>query len=171
MSGARRNNQSGMAMVTAIVLALIVSVTAAVVLSLTMRRFELSAMRTDRAVAGITAEAGFQYAFARLDLDAGFPALVQARRTGFAAATTPVDKDEPDAEYIVSCHDEPDDREDQLAPEIHMGDKHLRVRIRFFTPADLTHASVQGTPLETLLATRPYRVKAFSFFGTGEEWE
>ena len=185
-------------MVTAVILALVVSATAAVVLTLTLRRFELSAFRTDHAVAEASAEAGLQYAFARLDKDStstnsnfpsvqGFKKLVQAKREKMG--TNGVDLYDEKAEYIVSCHHDPGITEDEILDPpgtgplqpaaLHMGGvlataapgglrggKHVRVLIRFFTDKDLaTSAARLQVP-----AGRPYRVKASSFYGTGEEW-
>ena len=111
-------NQKGIAMVTAIILALVVSATAAVVLSLTFRRFELSAFRTDHTVAQASDEAGFQYAFARMDKDltstdltnpiftfggvpiAGFKNLVNRKRDVQGAG--PIGDNTPAAEYVVT---------------------------------------------------------------------
>lgn len=168
-----RAGQKGVAMATAIVLALIVSVLVAGVLSLTMRRFELSAFRTDHAVAAVTSEAGFQYAFARLAADdAVFGVAVRAKRNALGAGA--IAAGDQRAEYVVSCHDKPeqvppdldDDREDLLVPEIHMGNKHVRIRIRFFNQADIDAGFYPAA-----LAARPYRVRSFSYFGTGEEWK
>ncbi len=152
-------------MVTAIVLALIVSVTAAVVLSLTFRRFELSAFRTDHAVAAGTAEAGFQYTFARLDQDAVFRTAVQNKRTTLGPAARPGDRSASDfaAEYVLTCDASvPAAQRDELVPALHMGaavaGKHVTLRIRFFTAAD-------SPPF----AARPYRVRSFSNFGTGQQ--
>ena len=167
-------SQKGIAMVMAIVLALIVSVTAAVVLSLTMRRFELSAFRTDHAVAAGTAEAGFQYAFARLDQDTaytdanfpgavGFAAVVQAKRNSLGAVARPGDRSANDfaAEYVLTCDASvPIAQRDELVPALHMGaaaaGKHVTLRIRFFTAGD-----------PPPVAGRQYRVRSFSDFGTG----
>ncbi len=71
-------DERGIALPTAIVAALVVSITALVVLNLTMRRFELSAFRSDHARSLIASESGFQYAFARLDLDPAFDIAVRA---------------------------------------------------------------------------------------------
>ena len=142
-------NQKGIAMVTAIVLALVVSATAAVVLSLTFRRFELSAFRTDHAVAMASAEAGFQYAFARLDKDPVFKAAVDAKAPGY---------------YLIYCHANPSfPPEYQVAPDetvqaLHMGNKDMAVLIKHFTAAD---------PDNPLYPTRPYKVRAVAVFGTG----
>ena len=144
-----RSSRRGVAMVTAIVLALAVSATAAVVLSLTFRRFELSAFRTDHTVAVASAEAGFQYAFARLNIQA-FRDAVQNKRTALGAGA--VAPDDPAAEYIVTCNNAVNPR-DELVPELHVGTKvdtnpssptfgqyvggkHVTLRIRFFTAAD-----------------------------------
>ena len=150
-------------MVTAIVLAIIVSVMASVVLNLTFRRFELSAFRTDHAVASGTAEAGFQYAFARLDRDAAFRAAVQAKRNALGAGARPGDRSAADfaAEYVLTCDaGVPVAQRDELVPALHMGaaaaGKHVTLRVRFFTAADSPQ-----------FPTRPYRVRSFSTFGTG----
>ena len=62
----------GAALLFAMVAAVVVALTAGVVLNLTLRRFELSALRSDRAGAVLSSEAGVQYAFARLTADAAF---------------------------------------------------------------------------------------------------
>lgn len=165
MRAESRMSQRGIAMVTAIVLALAVSAIAAVVLSLTFRRFELSAFRTDHAVAAGTAEAGLQYVFARLDQDQAFRNAVQAKRLAVAGGETPVAADNAAAEFNIRCHDDPALTEDQIEPALHMGGpidsakpgKHVTLRIRFFTDAD-------NPPFPA----RPYRVRSFSNFGTGE---
>ena len=77
--------ERGVALPTAIVAALVVSVTALVVLNLTMRRFELSAQRSDHLGSSVASEAGFQYAFARLGLDPAFDTAVRADLTGAGA--------------------------------------------------------------------------------------
>ena len=170
-------NQKGVAMVTAIVLALVVSVTAALVLNLTFRRFELSAFRTDRAVAGGTAEAGFQYTFARLDRDrtytdpafpgfTGFREVVQRKRDILGAGSIPAGN--APAEYVITCHDAAAADENQLVPAIHMGPaaagKHLTIRIRFF------HNEPAAGFTDTVpIANRPYRVRSFTNYGTGEQ--
>lgn len=69
--------QRGVALATAIVAALVISLTALVVLNLTMKRFELSAFRSDHAISAVSCEAGFQYAFARLDADPVFDNAVR----------------------------------------------------------------------------------------------
>jgi hypothetical protein len=173
-------------MVTAIVLALVVSATAALVLNMTFRRFELSAFRTDRSVAGGTSEAGFQYVFARMDKDRayndpafpappagnGFRETVQRKRNSQGAGAIAATGAANDAaEYVVTCHDAAATDENQLVPAIHMGPaatgKHLTTRIRFFTQADIN--ALPNSPLKTLLANRPYKVRSFSNFGTGEQ--
>ena len=199
--------QKGVAMVTAIVLALIVSVIAAGVLSLTMRRFEQSAFRTAHAVGMASSESGLQYAFARLDKDTtyndpnfpgvplGLKDVVKRKRESRGVAAIPATGPENDAaEYIIRCHDDPTLTEDQiLDPDgagplqptaLHMdskvdtvvgsptfgqyvGGKHVTVRIRFFTAADI--AALPASPLKDLLATRPYTVRAYSNYGTGEQ--
>ena len=175
-------------MVTAIVLALVVSVTAALVLNMTFRRFELSAFRTDRAVAGGTSEAGFQYVFARLARDNAFRTAVETKRLALGAGAQPANN--AAAEYVISCHDDPAAAEDvvldpdgagnQQPPALHMGGvldatspgglrggKHVRLRIRFFTAADI---ALLPPAQAAILTSRPYRVRSFSWFGTGAEW-
>lgn len=170
-------NQKGIAMVTAIVLALVVSATAAVVLSLTFRRFELSAFRTDHAVAAATSEAGFQYAFARLDKDAAFRNRVQAKRNNILPAG-PIADNTAAAEYVVTSDAlVPAAQRDELVPALQMGGKvdttpgsptvgqyvgvkNVTLRIRFFNTA----APFNDVPP---IANRPYKVRSFSNFGTG----
>ena len=64
-----RGADTGAAMVIAITASLLVSLTAATVLGLTFQRFRLSKFRSERQKALYAAEAGLQYAFARLNLD------------------------------------------------------------------------------------------------------
>ena len=173
-------NQKGIAMVAAIVLALVVSVIAAGVLSLTMRRFELSSFRTDHAVAAATSEAGFQYAFARLAADPAFRAAVELKRTNQGVPA--ISRDNVGIEYLVCCHNSPTWAEDEvlqndltLPSPLHMGGvmqggqlvggKHVMIRIRFFTAADIAAGEHPAA-----MADRPYRVRSFSAFGSGEEW-
>ena len=59
----------GFALAIAVVAALLVSITAAVVLGLTYRSLYLSVFQTDHTVAFYSAEAGVQYTFARLNLN------------------------------------------------------------------------------------------------------
>ena len=72
-----RTGRRGIALPTAIVAVLVVSITAVVVVNLTMRRFEMSAFRSDRAITRVSAEAGFKYAFTRLDTDPTFENTVR----------------------------------------------------------------------------------------------
>ncbi len=162
----RRSEQEGIAIVTALAAALVVSITAAVVLGLTWRRLELSAFRADHDVAVSASEAGLQYALARLDLDAAFRTRVQNKTINADAPT----------DYIVACHDLPNITEDQIlgnppvsnANQLHVamkmnqagvyvGGKHVVVRIRFFRPG----VDVPPVP------NRPYRISATTEFGTG----
>ena len=164
MTPAVRAGQRGMAMVTAIVLAIIVSVTAAVVLNLTFRRFELSAFRTDHSIAATSAEAGFQYAFARLDRDTTYTNPNYPGAVGFRAVV----QAKAPAEWVVTCDSSvPVAQRDELVPALHMGGvpdgsggvkggKHLTVRILFLRPAD-------NPPFPN----RPYRVRSVATFGTG----
>lgn len=171
-------------MVTAIVLALVVSVTAALVLNMTFRRFELSVFRTDRSVAGGSSEVGFQYAFARLDKDRlyndpafpappvgnGFKETVQRKRNSRGAAAIPDTGAANDAaEYVVTCHAAAAADEDQVVEAIHMGSsagKHLTVRIRFFTAADI---AALPAAQQAIVTNRPYKVRSRTNFGTGEQ--
>ncbi|MDO8729998.1 MAG: hypothetical protein Q7J69_02270 [Candidatus Omnitrophota bacterium] len=170
-----RAGQKGVAMVTAIVLALIVSVLVAGVLSLTMRRFELSAFRTDHTVAAGTSEAGLQYAFARLAADdAVFGAAVRAKRN--ALGNGPIADGTAAAEYVVTSDASvPANQRDELEPALQMGGKvdttvdsptfgqyvgrkNVTLRIRFFNTA------LNDVPP---IANRPYKVRSVSNFGTG----
>jgi hypothetical protein len=152
-----RHGQQGIAMVTAIVAAVVVSITAAVVLNLTFRRFEMSAFRSDHVVAAAEAEAGLQYAFARLGLDAAFRTAVQNARQGAAQRY-----------YVISCRQdlEPNtpgvQAPDAHVPALHMGGKHVTVRIIFGGGLGLPAGEAP------LPAGARYRVRAFADFGTGE---
>ena len=150
-----RSGERGIAMVTAIAMALIVSIMAAVVLNLTFRRFEMSAFRTQHAVGMAGSEAGFQYAFARLDRDQPFRTVVQGKAPGW---------------YVVTCHPTASlDAQlvaqmgvpaapDAVVPALHMGNKHVVVKIRYSRP---------GVDPPPRFAGRPYEVRAGSTFGTG----
>ena len=72
-----RRGQRGIALPTAVVAALVISIATLVVLNLTMGRFELSAFRSDHTTALISSEAGVQYAFARLEADPSFENTVR----------------------------------------------------------------------------------------------
>lgn len=171
-------------MVMAIVLALVVSVTTALVLNMTFRRFDLSAFRTDHSVAAATSEAGLQYAFARMDKDltstipafpgvSGFRNRVQAKRNNLGAG--PIADNTAAAEYVVTS--DASVAADELVPALQMGGKvditpgsptfgqyvgrkNVTLRIRFFNTA----APFNDVPP---IANRPYKVRSFSNFGTG----
>lgn len=167
----RRSGQEGIAIVTALAAAVVVSITAAAVLGLTWRRLELSAFRADHDVAVSASEAGVQYALARLDLDAAFRTAVQNKTIG---AGTPTD-------YIVTCHNLPGIVEDQIlanppvsdAEQLHVamklnqagvyvGGKHVVVRIRFHREANPRDPDpLPGSP------NSRYRISARTEFGTG----
>ena len=107
-AGAARNS-AGVALVTAIAGALLISVSAAALVGLAWRRFELTAMRTDRAVTLAATESGLQYVFARLDADPGFRDRVRVRRETAGPPAIQHDQwlDPPHAvngTYIVGCH-------------------------------------------------------------------
>ena len=158
-------NQRGIAMVSAMLLAAIVSALAVLVINLTFRRFALSAFRTDHMVAEASAEGGFQYAFARLKQDAAFRTAVQAKRDALGRGAIPANN--AAAEYVVTCDDTiPVAQRDELVPELHMGvaaaGKHLTLRIRFFHNEPLL-----GFTDAVPLANRPYRIRSSSSFGTG----
>lgn len=146
------SNEKGMALVTAMAAALILSLTAVVVLNMTSRRFELSAFRTDRAVAGLEAEVGLQYAFARL-ADPAFQTTVQAKISGGVQ------------QFYVITSDPDLSPKDLLVPQLqvgkkvgpagtYVGGKHVTVRIKF-------------NPTGAGGASRPYEVRASTSFGTG----
>ena len=169
-----RSGEKGIAMVTAIGLALIVSIMAAVVLNMTFRRFELSALRTRHAVAMMGSEAGFQYAFARLDRSNTVPPFRQLVRSKTVNAGTPT-------WYVVACHpigatgtpdtlrnDAPElvtqmqlTTTDEVVPALHMGGKHVVVKIEYYrTPAQ---DGVNDNPRFT---DRPYEVRSGSAYAS-----
>lgn len=155
-----RSGERGVAMATAIALAIIVALLVSAVLSLTWRRFELSAHRTDHEVAKASAEAGFQYVFARMDRDTTFadPAY-PAAQPGFRNV---IDAASPAGAYVISC-DPAVAAGVRLIPALHMGGrmqggelvggKHVTVRI-------------QREPAPRF-ADRPYIVRSSSTYGTG----
>lgn len=131
----------------AMAVAVILSITAAAVVNLTWRRFELSASRTDRDIALAAAETGLQYAFARLDADEDLRDAITARGK---------DADSKNDVYVITC--DKDIPRDELIPALHVsaninneGGKHVTVRIRFVSaPPD---------------PTRPFRVSASADYG------
>lgn len=165
-----RTREQGIAMVTALMAALLVSITAAVVLNMTLRRFELSAFRTDHTVATHEAEAGLQYAFARLARDGAFRTAVQNKQSGGRQAY-----------YALSCNPNADvdpvtpgvQLPDEQVSALHMGGtltppavdgtggKHAVVRIIFGGGLGLP----AGEP--ALPPGAQYRVRATTDFGTG----
>ncbi len=166
-----RSGEKGIAMVTAIGLALIVSIMAAVVLNMTFRRFELSALRTRHAVAMMGSEAGFQYAFARMDRS---PAFQTAVKNKTLIASTPT-------WYVVACHpigatgtpntlqnDAPElvtqmqlTTTDEVVPALHMGAKHVVVKIKYFrTPA------ADGVNDNPRFPARPWEVRSGSAYAS-----
>ena len=76
-----RPSERGIALATALVAAVVVSILAVVAINLTFRRFELSAFRTDHGISGHASEAGIRYAFERLRIDPAFEAAVRADDT------------------------------------------------------------------------------------------
>jgi len=161
-----RSGQEGIAMVTAIAIALIVSIMAAVVLNMTFRRFELSAARTDHAIGMVAAEAGFQYAFARMDRSQAFRTLV-------------MNKSPAGSWYVITCHPVTNldpglvayltnrtggtavDREIRA---LHMGTRHVVLLISYDRPQ-----GNGGTPFPSTSATpRPYTIRSTSTFAGGQ---
>lgn len=90
-------NEKGIALVMAIIAALLVSISAAIVLNMTYRSFYLSVFQTDHAVGFYAAESGVQYAESRLEFDAVFAAAVKAK--GASTTSTPPGQNLP---YIVT---------------------------------------------------------------------
>lgn len=143
MDRRRRAGEEGIALATAIVAAVVISITALVILNLSMRRFEMSAFRSDHTVALVSSEAGFQYVFARLDHDPVFRTAVQDK-TLVPGAPTP---------YIVSS--DPAVTADETDPRLNVG-KDVTVEITFMR--------LQDNPPDP---NRPYQVRARSEFGAG----
>lgn len=171
-----RKSERGSALVIAMAAAVIVSVIVAVVINLSIRRFELSAQRTDHEVAKMSSEAGLQYVFARMDRDAAFRTNVQNKRIlGHPASAVPLT--DATAEYVITC-DAALVGADLVVPALHVGTKanlagsyvydsitnpsgkHVTIRVRFLTAADLA-----ANP--TFDPARPYRVRASSNFAVG----
>lgn len=165
-----RSGERGVAMVTAMAAALIISIMAIAVLNMTLRRFELSAFRTDRAVAGAEAEAGVRYAFAWLLVPAN-QLLVQnakanERQRYFALSCNPAADVDLDAPGVQAP--------DRQVPALHMGGtltppavdgvggKHVVVRIIFGGGAGLPAGEAPLPP------GAQYRVRSRTVFGTGE---
>lgn len=155
----KKKNEQGMALVTAMAAALIISVLAAVVLNMTWRRFEMSAFRSDRAIAGAEAEAAMRYAFARLDLDQAFHDRVVAKA--------------PKA-YVITCDAGiPPGQRDELIPELHQGAKvdpngPVDPKVRYVGGKHVT-VKIKYDPTDNGGAAQPYKVSAKATFGKGHE--
>ncbi len=65
----RHASERGIALVTAIVAALVISLSAVVILNMTFRRFELSSQRRDRSISLAGIEGATRYIFQRCDVD------------------------------------------------------------------------------------------------------
>lgn len=168
-----RTSERGSALVIAMAAAVFVSIIVAVVMNLSIRRFELSAQRTDHEVAKMSSEAGLQYAFARL---ASTGAAGDAFRARVQAASP--------GEYTIACHlaqqglvasatveqdnglhvgakintEVADDGTPGPLNGQYVGGKHVRIRIHFFTGVG---ADVAPDP------ARPYRVRVSTNFAEG----
>ena len=77
-----KKSQKGMALAISVIAALVVSLTASVVMNLTFRRYYLSFFERDHLQAFYGAEAGYQYALARLRTDQPFYGRVLAAAPG-----------------------------------------------------------------------------------------
>ena len=142
MSGPSKTGEKGIALVIAMAAALIVSLIAVAVLNMTFRQFELSAFRTSHGVAEQEAEAGLQYAFARLDRDVALRTNVQNKMAGGQHV-----------DYVITGDPNvPAGQRDEWTNALQAGSKFITVRIRF---EDNPPASGQ-----------PYRVRASADFGT-----
>lgn len=166
-----RNGQEGIAMVTAIVAALIVSITASVVLNLTFRQFELSAFRSTHTVGLQQAEAGLQYAFARLPVDPALEANVRAARAGGFQRY-----------YYLSCNPGPGDIlpdiadlqvADEQVTELHMGGTLTPPAVDGVGGRHVTVGIIFGGGLglppgeDPLPAGADYRIRAYCHFDVG----
>lgn len=153
----RRNGSQGTVLVVAIVAAIVVSLTAVVVLNLTFRRFHLSHMGSDHEAALFASEAGIRYALQRLDVNdtnqlidkngkpSGDPNIFFRDRVKGKALQ------EPPQELVVSS-DPKAPSLDHWEPNLQMGGKHVTIGI-LYNPA--------GAPSD-----RPYKVRASSDYGT-----
>ena len=171
-----RSGERGIAMVTAMAAAVIISILAVVVLNMTFRRFELSAFRTDRAVAGAAAEAGLKYAFARLQLDTTYTDLNFPGPPGFANVVQRAGQAVPPRDYVLRCHPLTGLAVDQVVPQLHVGAKINTERNPNGTPGPNYGQYVGGKhvtvrirwdPAGTGGAARPYIIRASADYGTG----
>ncbi|MBI3333286.1 MAG: hypothetical protein HYZ93_04270 [Candidatus Omnitrophica bacterium] len=119
----------GVALMVAIVAALAVSLTAVVVLNLTFRRLELSSFRSDHLSASFAAEAGIQYAFARLDRDKPFRDRVE-NAPSYPYTVSPTASTGPTSEP---------------EPNLRMGNKDVTVRIYRRGPAGSGQFEIRGS--------------------------
>lgn len=151
--------EKGLALLTAVAAALVISVTAALVLSLSFKRLQLTAFRSDRAVALAAGEAGLQYSFIRLDNDPGFRAAVRNRTVVAGTPTAYVISCDPAVanpnQFVAGLHSGPAHAQGAVGT----GGKHVTVRLTFFRPG--VDAPPSGTP------ARPYQVVAETLYGTG----
>ncbi|MBI3616293.1 MAG: hypothetical protein HY211_07230 [Candidatus Omnitrophica bacterium] len=92
----------GVALALAVTLALLVSLLAAVVLSVTFRRFNLSFFQESRAIAFSAAEGGLQYADARLRLDTTYTDSNFPGVNGFANVVKTKSAQSGNPPYLVS---------------------------------------------------------------------
>ncbi len=166
-------NENGFALATALTAAVVVSIIALAVLNMTLRRFELSTFRTDRAIAGAEADAGLQYVFARLTLDTTYTNPAFPGAVGFAAVVQAASAGGAPNHYEIRCHDLPG-AENQIVPQLHLGAKINTERADDGTPGPLFGQYVGGKHLAIEVrfdpagpggAEQPYQIRAFAAYG------
>ncbi len=145
----RTKNEKGIALLMAVIGALLVSATAAIVLSMTYRSFYLSVFQTDHAVAFYSAESGVQYTFSRLQLDTTYvnPAWTgdpTPPAAGFANSVQYCNTVKGRS-FVVSC--DPAVAADLTDPNLHAGKKHVTIQITY---------NAASTPPYTVKSTTSY---------------
>lgn len=154
----RRRDERGVALPTAIVVALMVSVTAVALLNFVMARFELSAQRSDHSISRLSCEAGFQYAFTRLDNDPAFEDAVRNDNNG--RLVSPLDV----GTRIWFPYDggRRRIRVDQQEPRLRMGWGGAA------SPLHHVHVLIEEFPENPPVNPPRLRIHAYSDFGTGQ---
>lgn len=132
-------NNRGMALMTAVVGTILLTLTAAVVLNFTMRRFETTALRVDRWTAFHADEGAIQYVWARLTVDDVFQQMARDK----AAETPP-------KSFVISS--DPKVNPDLEVEALRLGKKDVTVEMTYNT---------DGNP-----ATNDFRLRASTDYGT-----
>ncbi len=119
-------------MLTALIAALLVSLTAAIVLKLTYQRFHLSKFGSGSGEAFRAAEAGVLYARARLGVDTSYTDGNFPGVTGFSNVVKAAkDASGSQREYIVTSGDPNVSNPDLVDSTLQMGGRHVTVYILY----------------------------------------